>query len=360
MRVIIGDVQGKGLEAVETAASVLGAFREAAYNEPDLSAVGDRVECAVRRTVDMQGDGEKFVTALLAEITEDRGTVFVNYGHTPALVVRRDRETFFAHPPEHALPLGLTDDGERPTPYQVDFGPGDQLLLYTDGVTEARGPSGAFYPLRERTALLEDRDPQEALDALRADVVSHAAWSPSRRRRHAAPALPVVGRSSAWCGRAVQRDMTDHPRPAAASSDEPDFDDVTRAVLTASRLLVAVSARSLAAMEDNVTVPQFRMLVVLATRGATKLVVLADQLGVSPSTAMRMVDRLITAGLADRRRQPREPQGDDTDRHGQRAAARRGRDRPPPGRDRGDRRADGARPALGSGHRPDRVQRSRG
>lgn len=178
VRVIIGDVQGKGLEAVETAASVLGAFREAAYNEPDLSAVGDRVECAVRRTVDMQGDGEKFVTALLAEITEDRGTVFVNYGHTPALVVRRDRETFFAHPPEHALPLGLTDDGERPTPYQVDFGPGDQLLLYTDGVTEARGPSGAFYPLRERTALLEDRDPQEALDALRADVVSHAAWVP--------------------------------------------------------------------------------------------------------------------------------------------------------------------------------------
>ncbi|MFG2489004.1 PP2C family protein-serine/threonine phosphatase [Streptomyces virginiae] len=174
VRVIIGDVQGKGLEAVETAATVLGAFREAAYNEPDLSAVGDRVECAVRRAVDMEGDGEKFVTALLAEITEDRGTVFVNYGHTPALVVRRDRETFFAHPPEHALPLGLTDDGERPTPYQVDFGPGDQLLLYTDGVTEARGPSGAFYPLRERTALLEDRDPQEALDALRADVVSHA------------------------------------------------------------------------------------------------------------------------------------------------------------------------------------------
>ncbi|MCY0940453.1 MarR family winged helix-turn-helix transcriptional regulator [Streptomyces antarcticus] len=98
--------------------------------------------------------------------------------------------------------------------------------------------------------------------------------------------------------------MTDHPRPAAASSDESDFDDVTRAVLTASRLLVAVSARSLAAMEDNVTVPQFRMLVVLATRGATKLVVLADQLGVSPSTAMRMVDRLITAGLADRRHNP--------------------------------------------------------
>ncbi|SDL02960.1 MarR family winged helix-turn-helix transcriptional regulator [Streptomyces indicus] len=79
-----------------------------------------------------------------------------------------------------------------------------------------------------------------------------------------------------------------------------DVEAVTRAVLTASRLLVAVSARSLAAFEDRVTVSQFRMLVVLSTQGPSKLVMLADRLGVNPSTAMRMVDRLITAGLADR------------------------------------------------------------
>ncbi|MFE9098608.1 MarR family winged helix-turn-helix transcriptional regulator [Streptomyces sp. NPDC007264] len=83
-----------------------------------------------------------------------------------------------------------------------------------------------------------------------------------------------------------------------------DVDAVTRAVLTASRLLVAVSARSLAAVEDRVTLPQFRMLVVLSMRGATKLVVLADLLQVAPSTAMRMVDRLIAAGLADRQVNP--------------------------------------------------------
>jgi DNA-binding MarR family transcriptional regulator len=83
-----------------------------------------------------------------------------------------------------------------------------------------------------------------------------------------------------------------------------DVDAVTRAVLTASRLLMAVSARSLAEVEERVTVPQFRMLVVLATRGATKLVALADLLQVAPSTAMRMVDRLIAAGLADRRANP--------------------------------------------------------
>ncbi|MFE7901715.1 MarR family winged helix-turn-helix transcriptional regulator [Streptomyces sp. NPDC057424] len=83
-----------------------------------------------------------------------------------------------------------------------------------------------------------------------------------------------------------------------------DVDVVTRSVLTASRLLVAVSARSLGAVEERVTLPQFRMLVVLSTRGATKLVTLADLLQVAPSTAMRMVDRLIAAGLADRQANP--------------------------------------------------------
>ncbi|MET7644948.1 MarR family transcriptional regulator [Streptomyces sp. NPDC005426] len=90
-------------------------------------------------------------------------------------------------------------------------------------------------------------------------------------------------------------------RPAAPGRD---VDAVTRAVLTASRLLVAVSARSLATVEDRVTLPQFRLLVVLATHGDAKLVSLAERLGVNPSTAMRMVDRLIAAGLAERQLNP--------------------------------------------------------
>ncbi|MGW0826606.1 MarR family winged helix-turn-helix transcriptional regulator [Streptomyces sp. NPDC002845] len=94
------------------------------------------------------------------------------------------------------------------------------------------------------------------------------------------------------------------PQSADAAESVDDADAVTRAVLTASRLLVAVSARSLAAVEERVTLPQFRMLVVLSTRGATKLVVLADLLQVAPSTATRMVDRLIAAGLADRQTNP--------------------------------------------------------
>ena len=88
------------------------------------------------------------------------------------------------------------------------------------------------------------------------------------------------------------------PEPA-----EDDVNAVTSAVLTASRLLVAVSARSLAAADERVTLPQFRMLVVLAG-GETKLVTLAERLAVNPSTAMRMLDRLIAAGFVDRRTNP--------------------------------------------------------
>lgn len=90
----------------------------------------------------------------------------------------------------------------------------------------------------------------------------------------------------------------------AGTTAHDDVDAVTRAALTASRVLVGVSARSLAAVEDRVTLPQFRLLVVLSAHGATKLVALADLLRVNPSTAMRMVDRLIAAGLADRQINP--------------------------------------------------------
>ncbi|WP_433154692.1 MarR family winged helix-turn-helix transcriptional regulator [Actinomadura nitritigenes] len=81
-------------------------------------------------------------------------------------------------------------------------------------------------------------------------------------------------------------------------------DEVTSALLTASRLLVAISARSLAAVEDAVTPPQFRLLVVLSAQGPAKLVTLAGLLEVNPSTALRMVDRLAAAGLVDRRASP--------------------------------------------------------
>jgi DNA-binding MarR family transcriptional regulator len=79
-----------------------------------------------------------------------------------------------------------------------------------------------------------------------------------------------------------------------------DVDAFTEAVLTASRLLVAVSTRSIAAAGDLVTVPQCRLLVILDSRGPLNQATLADLLGVTPSTASRMIDRLVAAKLVAR------------------------------------------------------------
>ncbi|SEG69701.1 Stage II sporulation protein E (SpoIIE) [Actinacidiphila yanglinensis] len=170
VRVIIGDVQGKGLDAVETAAVVLGAFREAAHDEKTLTGVGERVERAADRTL----GGEKFVTAVIAEIRPMGGTTLLNFGHPPPMIVGPRGQVRFPEPPAYSLPLGLgLRQDQPPLPFEVDFHPGDQMLLYTDGVTEARDRSGTFYPLGERAHVLADRDPQRALEALRADLIRH-------------------------------------------------------------------------------------------------------------------------------------------------------------------------------------------
>lgn len=91
--------------------------------------------------------------------------------------------------------------------------------------------------------------------------------------------------------------------PSPGSDDSAD--ELVSAVLTASRVLVAVSARSLAQVEERVTLTQFRALVVLSGgEGRTNLNRLADQLSVNSSTALRTVDRLVAAGLATRQENP--------------------------------------------------------
>ena len=87
--------------------------------------------------------------------------------------------------------------------------------------------------------------------------------------------------------------------PVAAGIDE-----LVTAVLTASRVLVGVSARSLAEVEDTVTLTQFRTLVVLDNREEINLNTLADLLSVTSSTAMRMINRLLTSGTVTRRDNP--------------------------------------------------------
>jgi DNA-binding MarR family transcriptional regulator len=85
--------------------------------------------------------------------------------------------------------------------------------------------------------------------------------------------------------------------PASARTPEPLVD----AVLSASRVLVAVAARSIAGMGDDVTLPQYRTLVVLASRGPQSLAGLAEAIGVTSATATRMCDRLVRKGLIRRR-----------------------------------------------------------
>lgn len=170
-RVIVGDVQGKGLEAVETAAVVLGAFREAAPESMSLAVVGDRLERSLNRRL----EGEEFVTAVLAEIGEDHSVLMLNYGHPAPLLLRANGTVQFAEPDSYAAPLGLASLGPpSPTPYKIELAQGDQMLLYTDGVSETRDERGEFYPLAERAHLLDELDPETAVEALRLDLVAYA------------------------------------------------------------------------------------------------------------------------------------------------------------------------------------------
>jgi len=85
-------------------------------------------------------------------------------------------------------------------------------------------------------------------------------------------------------------------------------DAMVDAVLTASRVLVAIAARSLADAGEEVTLTQYRSLVVLASRGPQGVAALAEALGVTPPTASRLCERLVRKGLVRRR----------TDRHDRR------------------------------------------
>lgn len=81
-------------------------------------------------------------------------------------------------------------------------------------------------------------------------------------------------------------------------------DAVTDAVLAAARLLVGLSTHSITSVDDSITLPQFRVLNVLGTQGPMKLTTLAEYLDVTPSPTTRMTDRLVSAGLVDRRANP--------------------------------------------------------
>ncbi|MEV0633998.1 PP2C family protein-serine/threonine phosphatase [Streptomyces sp. NPDC050619] len=170
VRLIVGDVRGKGLPAVGTAALVLGVFREAAYDEPDLLTVVDRIERSLARNL----GSDDFVTAVVAGYPTEGQLELVNCGHAPPLLVRASGGVVAVEPTHPAPPLGLRAlSGETPGLQVLPFADGDQLLLYTDGVTEARDHGREFYPLAEGLARHLSDDPARTLTALHDELLAH-------------------------------------------------------------------------------------------------------------------------------------------------------------------------------------------
>ncbi|MER5634142.1 PP2C family protein-serine/threonine phosphatase [Streptomyces nitrosporeus] len=172
-RVIIGDVQGKGLPAIGAGFAALGAFREAAVREPELTAVADALEDAVVRHNAFSaetGETERFVTALLLGFGAGDQVGAVNCGHLPPRLLHDGTESTVPLR-RTSVPLGLAAlSDEARAAEQFTLPPGASLVVFTDGVTEARDPAGGFYPLDERLARWAHHQPRELLQALRTDL----------------------------------------------------------------------------------------------------------------------------------------------------------------------------------------------
>jgi len=176
IRLLIGDVMGTGLVANRVGLAVLNAWRELACTEPRLTDIAVQLHTLIAKS----DAPERFVTALLVNfpVAEDNGGSWAELiccGHPPALLLRDGTATFIE--PHVAPPLGLLDmDGGQMSdgPCQVSMlpvGPGDQLLLYTDGISDARDAVGRFFPLAERTA--QHAAGPALLDALVAGLAAH-------------------------------------------------------------------------------------------------------------------------------------------------------------------------------------------
>lgn len=165
VRAVVGDVRGKGLDAVNTAASVLGAFREAAFGECELAEVASAVDRSISRSL----GPEDFVSAIFVEFVDETTVRLVNCGHPPPLAVGPGGIRFLER--TTTFPLGLEPEFKV---LEATLDPGERLLLYTDGLVEARNGAGSFFPL-ELTAesTLAHRSLDDALDGLLRNLLDH-------------------------------------------------------------------------------------------------------------------------------------------------------------------------------------------
>ncbi|RPF37904.1 PP2C family protein-serine/threonine phosphatase [Streptomyces sp. TLI_185] len=192
-RVLIGDVQGKGLAAVGAAFAVIGAFREAAHREPTLTALVDALDAAVVRHnsyAEQTGDDERFVTALIIGVDAGSEVQVVNCGHIPPRLMHEGLVT--TPTLDSGVPLGLAELAAEPTTVGwFDFPAGSTLLLTTDGLTETRADDGTFYPLDERLTKHLGLSATELPRALHEDALAFT----DADRRHDDIAVLTVRRS---------------------------------------------------------------------------------------------------------------------------------------------------------------------
>ncbi|MFC5910335.1 PP2C family protein-serine/threonine phosphatase [Streptacidiphilus monticola] len=179
-RILVGDVRGKGLAAVGEAALLLSAFRLVAGQAASLTELARLLDRHVQRyLVDFAetGDetGEHFITALLLDLPDAEPVARItNCGHPPPLLLRHGTAVALDGD-EAAPPLGVQALAGVGYPNSTVAFDGDAtLLLYTDGVTEARGGDGAFYPLAERAARWASCAPDTLVAHLRRDLLAHS------------------------------------------------------------------------------------------------------------------------------------------------------------------------------------------
>lgn len=197
VRLVVGDVRGKGLDAVETVAVVIGAFREAAEQESSLEGVARRLERALAREEARRGGLdvlEGFITAVLAEIPYGLPLVrIVNRGHPEPILLHSDGALEVLKPSVPALPIGMGLGTWPECTDEWDLPAGTTLLLYTDGLSEARDAEGVFYDPAARLRGRIFPGPEELLSALTDDVRLHTGGETTDDMALLAVARPAEG-----------------------------------------------------------------------------------------------------------------------------------------------------------------------